>query len=190
MFDQFLNNSYKSILMSLIHQQYLFFIYFAILWFPCTIINTFNRDLTKVSFFCDMIVVTFYCCGTLLLTFVIFLHLIMVIRNGKIVWKHGLYCWYFHLNLKYLGWSYRGNFKTAKSGVFFEELLTENDFDAVLATFCCYYNYGANAPEAVQKIATDQKEYHKCSSCVCLLGSQNISINNSEKMLVTRTPPM
>ena len=27
----------------------------------------------------------------------------IVIRNGKIVWKHGPYCWYFPLNLKYLG---------------------------------------------------------------------------------------
>ena len=40
-----------------------------------------------------------------------------------------------------------------------EELVTENDFQAVLAI-------GANASEAVQKIATDQKDYHKCSSCV------------------------
>ena len=46
-----------------------------------------------------------------------------------------------------------------------EELLTENDFKAVLATFCCY-DYGAYASEAVQKIATDQKDYHKCSLCV------------------------
>ena len=29
-----------------------------------------------------------------------------VIRNGKIVWKHGPYC-YFRLNLKYLGWPYK-----------------------------------------------------------------------------------
>ena len=31
----------------------------------------------------------------------------IVIRNKKIVWKHGPYCWYFRLNLKYLGWLYR-----------------------------------------------------------------------------------
>ena len=42
------------------------------------------------------------------------------------------------------------------------ELLSENDFEAVLATFCCY-DYGPNASDAVQKIATDQKDYHKCS---------------------------
>ena len=29
--------------------------------------------------------------------------LIGVMRNGKIVWKKGPYCWYFCLNLKYLG---------------------------------------------------------------------------------------
>ena len=46
-----------------------------------------------------------------------------------------------------------------------EELLRENGFEAVLATFCCF-DYGANAFETVQKIATDQKDYYKCSSCV------------------------
>ena len=47
------------------------------------------------------------------------------------------------------------NFKTqtAKNGGFFEELLSENDFEAVLVNFCCY-DYGANASEAVQKIST------------------------------------
>ena len=44
--------------------------------------------------------------------------------------------------------------KTAKNGGFCEELLSESDFKAVLATFCCY-TYGANAFEAVQKSITD-----------------------------------
>ena len=52
-----------------------------------------------------------------------------------------------------------------KKGSFCEKLLSENDFGTILATFCCY-DYGANVSEAVQKIATDQKDYHKCSSCV------------------------
>ena len=52
-----------------------------------------------------------------------------------------------------------------KTGGFCEELLSENDFEAVLATFCCY-DCGANTSEAVQKIDTDQKDDHKCSSCV------------------------
>ena len=40
--------------------------------------------------------------------------------------------------------------KTAKTGGFCKELLSENDFDAVLVNFCCY-KYGANASEAVEK---------------------------------------
>ena len=54
-----------------------------------------------------------------------------------------------------------------KNGQFCEELRRENDFESVLASFCCY-DYGAKASEAVQKIATDQKEYRKCSSCVTI----------------------
>ena len=46
-----------------------------------------------------------------------------------------------------------------------EELLSENDFEAVLATLCCY-DYGANASGAVQKIVANQKDYHKSSSFV------------------------
>ena len=77
-------------------------------------------------------------------------------RNGKIVWKHGLYCWYFHLNLTLLRWPYRTYIKTLKNGDFCEELRSENDFATVLATFCCY-DHGANTSETVQKIPTDQK---------------------------------
>ena len=113
----------------------------------------------------------------------LWLPIITVIRNRKTVWKHGPYCWYFRLNLKYLGWSYRAYIKAAKNGDFCEELLSENDFEAVLATFYCS-DHGAKASEAVQKIATDQKEYHKCSSCViiCLIAKIYLSINknNSE----------
>ena len=36
---------------------------------------------------------------------------------------------------------------------FYEELLSENDFEAVLVNLCCY-EYGANAAEAAQKIST------------------------------------
>ena len=49
-----------------------------------------------------------------------------------------------------MGWLYREYIKTAKNVGFCEELLSENDFEAVLATFCCY-DYGANTSEAVQK---------------------------------------
>ena len=54
-----------------------------------------------------------------------------------------------------------------KNGDFCEELLSENDTEAVLVTFCCY-DHVAKASEVVQKIATDQKEYRKCSSCVII----------------------
>ena len=37
-----------------------------------------------------------------------------------------------------------------------------DDFDAALAIFR-FYRYGVNVSEAVQKIATDEKVYHKCS---------------------------
>ena len=56
--------------------------------------------------------------------------------------------------MKYLGWQYRAYIKKAKNGDFSEELLSENDFQAVLATFCCY-DHDAKASEAVQKITTD-----------------------------------
>ena len=46
-----------------------------------------------------------------------------------------------------------------------EELLSENDFEDVLATLCCY-DYDAKASDAVHKIAADQTDLHKCSSCV------------------------
>ena len=61
--------------------------------------------------------------------------------------------------------SYSEYIKTAKNSGFCEELLSENHFEVVLAYFCCY-DYGANASEAVQNIATDKKDYHKCYSCV------------------------
>ena len=57
--------------------------------------------------------------------------------------------------------------KTAKNGSFCEELLNENDTEAVLAIFCCY-DHGGKASETIQKITTDQKEYHKCSLCVII----------------------
>ena len=46
-------------------------------------------------------------------------------------------------------------------------------------SFCCY-NDGTKASEKVQKIATDQKEYHKCSLCViiCWIAKVYLSINN------------
>ena len=89
----------------------------------------------------------------------------IVIRNGKIVWKHGTYSLFFRSNLEYPGWPYREYIRKAKNSGFCEKLLGEKDFEAVLATLCCY-DYAADVSEAVQTIATDQKDNHKCSSCV------------------------
>ena len=50
---------------------------------------------------------------------------------------------------------------------FCQELLSKNDFEAVLVTFCCY-DHVTKASEGVQKIATDQKEYRKYSLCVII----------------------
>ena len=62
----------------------------------------------------------------------------------------------------------------SKECSFCEDLLSENDFEAVLATFCCY-DYGVNAFEVVQKIATDQKRLtQKLIVCYSSPNSQNI----------------
>ena len=71
----------------------------------------------------------------------------------------------FSLELKISGAAIQRIHQNSKKWWLCEELFSENDFEAVLATFCCY-GYGANASEVVQKIATDQKDYYKCSSCV------------------------
>ena len=66
-----------------------------------------------------------------------------------------------------MGWPYRAYTKTAKNDNFCEELVSENDFEAISVTFCCY-DHSAKASEAVQNIAADQKEYRKCSLCVII----------------------
>ena len=55
--------------------------------------------------------------------------------------------------------------QTAKNGGCCDKLFSENDFEPILPTSCCC-EYGPNASEAVQKMAKDQKDYHKWSSCV------------------------
>ena len=57
------------------------------------------------------------------------------------------------MTCNYLDFPYRKYNKTAKNGGLCEELLSENDIEAVLVDFCCY-KYGASASEAVQKIST------------------------------------
>ena len=62
----------------------------------------------------------------------------------------------FSLELKISGLAVQGIHQNSEKWWFCEELLSENDFEAVLATFCCY-DYGANTSDAIQKIAADQK---------------------------------
>ena len=67
--------------------------------------------------------------------------------------------------------------KTAKNSGFCEELYSENDFEAVLATFCSY-EHGVNASEAVQKMAPDLKKVLlMLLECYSLLNNQNIPVN-------------
>ena len=63
--------------------------------------------------------------------------------------------------------------------VFSEEFLSESEFEAVLATFCCY-DYGVKASEAVERIATNQQDYHKCSLYVIVCCIAKNIVNNSK----------
>ena len=92
----------------------------------------------------------------------LYIHFYTVIRNGKIVWKHIVDIF---AELEISGVATKRIHQNNKIWWLFWLLLCENDFETILVTFC-YYEYGANALEAVQKIAADQKDYHKCSSCV------------------------
>ena len=119
----------------------------------------------------------------------IFIFLIVII-NGKIVWKHGPCCWYFRLNLEYLGWLYKSIHQNSKKWQLLWGIAQWKWLWGCLATFCCY-DHDAKASQAVQKISTDQKEYHKCSLYVmiCWIAKIYLSINVSEKWLFTRIPP-
>ena len=64
-------------------------------------------------------------------------------------------------------WNIWGGRTENVSKSFCEELLSENEFEAVFASFCCY-DYDAKVSEAVQKIATDKNVYHKCSWCIII----------------------
>ena len=58
-----------------------------------------------------------------------------------------------------------------------EELLCENDFETVLATFCCY-DHGAKVSVAVQKIAIYRLKRVSQMLLLCyLLNSQNIYLS-------------
>ena len=73
----------------------------------------------------------------------------------------------FSLELEISRVAVQSTHQSSKNGDFCGKLLSENDFENVLATFCCY-DHGAKASEAVQKIAIDQKDYRKCSKCIII----------------------
>ena len=62
----------------------------------------------------------------------------------------GIFAWIWH----FWGSCAENTSKQQKVAASSQNFLSENDFDAVLATFCCY-DYGANFSEAVEKIFTD-----------------------------------
>ena len=74
-------------------------------------------------------------------------------KQIQIVWKQKSYLLIFSLELEIFGVAVKTIHQKVKNGCFCEELLSENDFEAVLVNFC-RYNYSANTSEAVQKIST------------------------------------
>ena len=75
---------------------------------------------------------------------------------------------------------------------FYEELLSKNNFETVLSTFCCY-DHAAKASEAVQKIATDQKTIANAPRVLLFPQEPKYTyqwITNCGKRLFHRTPLM
>ena len=90
----------------------------------------------------------------------------IIIRNGKIVWKNGPYCWYFCSNLKYLGRQHKEHLKTAKMIDFVRNCYIK----VTLRLFYLHYFVNTMVPTflgqfrrslQIKKIIND-----KCSSCV------------------------
>ena len=109
--------------------------------------------------------------------FIITCNIYIVIRNGKIVWKHGSYCRYFHLNLKYFGCLYRAYMKIAKNDNFCEELFSENDFQPIFNQFLllwpwCQVFWGSSEDRYRSKRVSQM-----LLVCYNLLNIQNIPIN-------------
>ena len=91
----------------------------------------------------------------------------------------------FSLELEISGVAVKSIHQNSEKWWLLEGIAQWKRFEAVLATFCCY-DHGAKASKAVQKIATDQKEYRKCYSCMCynLQNSQSIPINKQQWKMV------
>ena len=74
----------------------------------------------------------------------------------------------FLLEFEISGLAYAECIKITKKAAFREDFLNGDDFQAVLASFCSY-DYVTNVSEAAEKIATDEKDYCKCSLSVFAL---------------------
>ena len=120
---------------------------------------------------------------------------LIVIRNWKIVWKHGPYCWYFHLNLKYLAWPYREWSKQREIVVFGRNCFLKMTgiaywkwlwgcFSHFLLLWSWWKRFWGSSEDRYRPSLSQMLRVR-----YSLLNDQNTSFNNSEKSLVTRTPP-
>ena len=89
----------------------------------------------------------------------------------------------FSLSLEISGMNVQRIHQNSKKWWLREELLSENDFEAVFATFC-YHNYGANASEA-EDCFWSKRLSQMLFVRYSLLDTQNTSINNIKKRLIT-----
>ena len=109
----------------------------------------------------------------------------IVIRNGKIVWKHGSHCWYFELELEISGVFVQIIHQNSKKrwllwgipqwkwpwGCFCHFLL--------LWLWCQRFWRSSEVPYRSNRLSK------MLFVCYSLMDSQHISINNNEKRLVT-----
>ena len=90
----------------------------------------------------------------------------IIIRNGKIVWKHGPYCWYFCSNLKYPGSQYKEHMKTTKMMDFVRNCLIK----MTLKLFCLHSFVMTMVPTFLRQfrrsLQIEKIINGKCSSCV------------------------
>ena len=106
----------------------------------------------------------------------------IVIRNRITVWKHGciadIFSWTWNL------WAGRteNTSKQQKMVAFVRNCSVKITLSQFLATFCCY-DYNANDCYRSKRLS------QMLLVCYSFLNSRNISVNNSEKRLVTTTPP-
>ena len=95
----------------------------------------------------------------------------------------------FSLELEISGWPCRKYIKTAKNSGFCEKLLSENDFENCFIHFRLLWLWYQCFWGSSEDCFKSKRVSQMLLMCYGLLNSQNISINKTEKRLVTRTPP-